>query len=336
MTAADERAGVGTAAGAADVAAGAGGGAWPEPVLLDEVGSTNDEVRELGRGTASAGTAVAARRQTAGRGRRGHLWHSPDGGLYLSVLLRPEVGMRQLMGLSAVCSLGVADALAALGAPGAALKWPNDVVVGERKLAGVLVEAGYGELGTFAVCGVGVNVEPSEGLGRAVAETFDGSQRPLEPAFLAACARERGVEPPGFAEAARVLRDSIMARVGAWEAAVAAGRAAAGPLAPVLDEYFERMPAVGRAMDAVMPDGRVMATGTFSGMDVWGRAILVTEAGEEISVAAEQASLRPHAATRLPLRPQPPRRLGRPCDRPYEARPPAEAARFSARWRQIR
>ena len=65
-------------------------------VMLDEVGSTNDEALALGRSGAPHGTAVAARNQTAGRGRRGHVWESPRGNLYLSVVLRPAVGPARL------------------------------------------------------------------------------------------------------------------------------------------------------------------------------------------------------------------------------------------------
>lgn len=262
-------------------------GGLPPIEFCDTVGSTNDEVRKLGQAGAVEGTALAAHSQTEGRGRRGHLWHSPSGGLYLSVLLRPQVSMQMLMGLPAACALGAVDALRLLGVKDVGLKWPNDVVVAEQKLAGILVEAGYGEKGVFAVCGIGVNINPSENLSQAVAEQFDGSQRPLKPAFLA----EHMSEVPDFEQLATALRDAIVRRAHLWEQSMA-GRTVAGPLAPILDEYFDTMPAVGRLMDAVMPDGRSMATGTFAGMDVWGRAILVTKDGEEVSISAEQASLR--------------------------------------------
>ena len=271
----------------------------PTLAVVAETGSTNDDVMALGRSGAPAGTAVAAHEQTLGRGRRGHIWGSPEGGLYLSVLLRPHVPMHYLMGLSAVCALGALDALGSLGATKAALKWPNDVVVPEegglpgaaRKLAGILVEAGTGEAGVFAVCGIGVNL---------VAPTLDmgsmGSPRPLAAAGLA---EAMGVGPdgtelpvPGFEELARSLRDAIVARVDAWDEAVAAGRGAAGPLAPVLSEYFDRVPLLGHEAEAVLPDGRVCARGAFCGLDVWGRATLRLADGRELEFASEQASLR--------------------------------------------
>lgn len=105
-------------------------------VMLDEVGSTNDEALALGRSGAPHGTAVAARNQTAGRGRRGHVWESPRGNLYLSVVLRPAVGPARLPGLAAACGLGALSV-----SNEAQLKWPNDLMARGRKLAGILVEA---------------------------------------------------------------------------------------------------------------------------------------------------------------------------------------------------
>lgn len=271
----------------------------PALSVVDETGSTNDDVMELGRAGEPAGTAVAAHEQTLGRGRRGHIWGSPEGGLYLSVLLRPQVPMHYLMGLSAVCALGALDALHELGATKAELKWPNDVIVPERggvvgavrKLAGILVEAGTGEAGVFAACGIGVNLAaPHIDMGSM------GSARPLSAAGLAEAMGEgeagEPLETPGFEELVRALRDHIVARVDAWEAAVRGGRVAAGPLAPILSEYFDHIPLLGHEAEAVLPDGRACARGTFCGLDVWGRAELRLADGREVDFASEQASLR--------------------------------------------
>ena len=85
---------------------------------------------------------------------------------------------------------------------------------------------------------------------------------------------------------------AVAARVGAWEAQVVAGRAAAGPLAPVLSDYFDLVALMGRPAEAVFPNGNVMARGTLAGMDVWGRAMLVLEDGTQLDIAPEQASIR--------------------------------------------
>ena len=127
--------------------------------VVDVTTSTNDDAREAARAGALHGSAVAAHVQTAGRGRRGHVWESPRGSLYLSCVLRPSVPMHFFTGLPAVCALGVLDCLRDdLGIAQAALKWPNDIIAGSSKLAGILGEAGSSAMGTFAVCGVGVNV----------------------------------------------------------------------------------------------------------------------------------------------------------------------------------
>lgn len=271
----------------ADCATGA-----PELQIVASTGSTNDDVMELGRGSAPHGACVAAHEQTAGRGRRGHGWGSPSTGLYLSVLLRPDVPMSHYMGISAVCGMGVLDALHSLGATRAALKWPNDVVVpatdasaSDRKLAGILVEAGTGDSGMFAVCGIGVNLE------RPVLEGDMGSVNPLAPAGIADAMAE-GAEAPGFDELAQAIRDAVLARVDAWAAAVNSGHAVAGPLAPVLSEYFDALPLMGSRVDVVYPNGNVAATGDFVAVDVWGRATVRLGDGREVVVSSEQASLR--------------------------------------------
>lgn len=264
----------------------------PELQIVASTGSTNDDVMELGRGSAPHGACVAAHEQTAGRGRRGHGWGSPSTGLYLSVLLRPDVPMSHYMGISAVCGMGVLDALRSLGATRAALKWPNDVVVSaadasvpDRKLAGILVEAGTGDSGMFAVCGIGVNLE------RPVLEGDMGSVNPLAPAGIADAMVE-GAVTPGFDELAQAIRDAVVARANAWAAAVNSGHAVAGPLAPVLSEYFDALPLMGARVDVVYPNGNVAATGDFVAVDVWGRATVRLEEGREVVVSSEQASLR--------------------------------------------
>lgn len=275
----------------------------PTLEVVASTGSTNDDVMALGRGTAPHGTCVAAHEQTAGRGRRGHVWGSPSSGLYLSVLLRPRVPMSHFMGLSAVCGLGVLDALHGLGATRAALKWPNDVVVPERgddgeplasgasrKLCGLLVEAGTGEAGMFAVAGIGVNLELPHLEGGL------GSASPLAPAALREAMGEgpdgAPFPEPAFDELARAIRDHVVARCDAWAADVNAGRAVAGPLAPILSDYFDALPLIGHDVRVVYPNGNVMGLGTFLGVDVWGRADVRMGSGKEVTLSSEQASLR--------------------------------------------
>ena len=139
-----------------------------------EVGSTSAIARELADQGADDGTLVLARSQTAGRGRAGRGWFSPEGGLYLSVLFRPPRPDVPAL-VTILAGLGVAIELSRR-VPGAAvaIKWPNDLVVDGRKLGGILAETHAGDDGKpRLVVGVGVNVAstgwPRSLAGRVVA-----------------------------------------------------------------------------------------------------------------------------------------------------------------------
>jgi BirA family transcriptional regulator, biotin operon repressor / biotin---[acetyl-CoA-carboxylase] ligase len=132
--------------------------AGPQLLRLDSVGSTMDLLHELAADGAAAGTVVIAGEQTAGRGSRGRSWKSAAGGLWLSALYRPhESAGVELFSLRA--GLAVAEAIEAV-LPGLrlAIKWPNDLMLDDRKLGGILCEARWqGEALAWVVVGVGVN-----------------------------------------------------------------------------------------------------------------------------------------------------------------------------------
>lgn len=127
--------------------------------VVDEIESTSTRLLEMAAANAPSGTCLAAEWQSAGRGRRGRSWVSSLGGsLTFSVLWRFERGAGHLGGLSLAVGVAAARALAAGGVDRVQLKWPNDVVVDFRKLAGILVEAsGEAQGPTVAVIGIGVN-----------------------------------------------------------------------------------------------------------------------------------------------------------------------------------
>ena len=164
--------------------------------------------------------------------------------------------MRYLMAMPHVCTVGVADALVAAGLANAALGWPWQVVdpTSGTVLAQVATPAGYADGAVRVACAV---------------DLADACQA---------------------VDAGR-LREGLLARLEMWESAVEAGHAAAGPVAPILSEMFDRMPLLGHVVEVVRPDGSVAVTGTFSGLDVWGRAIVVVD-GKELTVAPELARLR--------------------------------------------
>lgn len=125
---------------------------------------------------APAGTAVLAAEQTGGRGSRGNLWVSPAGGLWLSVLLRPDRSSGLDL-LSLRAGLAVSEALSSMG-PGAPIrvKWPNDLMLGDRKVGGILCEARWqGDALGWVVVGLGLNVTNPvpEGLGEVAGNLAD-------------------------------------------------------------------------------------------------------------------------------------------------------------------
>ena len=139
----------------------------PSPYRLVEVesiDSTNAEAKRLAESGAPDYTLVWAKRQTAGRGRRGRSWVSSEGNLYFSILLRMPYPIRDVMQLGFVAANAVADAVQVLVPRGAFVnvKWPNDVLVENQKIAGILMEAEMdaakpGQL-EWLVLGIGVNI----------------------------------------------------------------------------------------------------------------------------------------------------------------------------------
>jgi BirA family biotin operon repressor/biotin-[acetyl-CoA-carboxylase] ligase len=147
--------------------------------IHDEVDSTMVEVGRAASEGAPTGTACLAEHQRTGRGRRGRAWVSPLGAnLYLSLLWRFGGGLGALAGLNLAIGVALREALAEVGVRGAALKWPNDVVVGRRKLAGVLVEAGGQWHGPcHAVIGVGVNWCMRDAVGAGIDQPWTDVRR---------------------------------------------------------------------------------------------------------------------------------------------------------------
>jgi BirA family biotin operon repressor/biotin-[acetyl-CoA-carboxylase] ligase len=140
-------------------------GAWGEPLTwYASIGSTNDVALELARQGFGEGTVVGAEVQTRGRGRAGRPWFSPGGtGLWFSVILRPLLRTSCLGRIGLWASVGLADALGSVTDIEPNLSWPNDVMVEDRKLAGILAESsGDADRVDFVVLGLGINVNQVE------------------------------------------------------------------------------------------------------------------------------------------------------------------------------
>lgn len=143
-----------------DLAAGLNTRPGPYRLLaFDELPSTNDHLRLLSREGAPEGTLVLAERQTAGRGRRGRQWVSPPGmGLWFSVLLRPSRPAREAPLFALLAAAAVRAAVHEVTGAPAQIKWPNDVVVADAKLAGILAEVEGPAACAACIVGIGVNV----------------------------------------------------------------------------------------------------------------------------------------------------------------------------------
>lgn len=222
-------------------------------------GSTNDDARALALAGAPEGTVTLASAQNAGRGRFGRVWASPEGGVYLSAVLRPE-SLAETGPLPLVIGLGVARGIERLGVD-TRLKWPNDVLLDGRKLAGVLVESrSAGTETAWVIAGIGVNVYRPRTTGtETVQEAAEGAAY-LEDVLAA---------PARVAVAAAVL-DGI---------AHAYRRSVAGGFSDVRADYLARSSTVGA--DVVVSDsgGRPCARGRATDIDEAGRLVVQTRDG---------------------------------------------------------
>ncbi len=186
-------------------------------IRLHTVASTQAWVADWAEMGAREGLVLIAREQTAGRGRLARRWESPPGGLYLSLLLRPAIPLAQANQLTMLVSLAAIDACRAVANVYPRPKWPNDLLLNGRKLAGALTElASEGARLRHAVIGLGLNVNNDFGdgpLARTAISLRQAAGHPLDVdavanAFLAALARRydafrAGVSP--HAEWARRL-----------------------------------------------------------------------------------------------------------------------------------
>ena len=129
-------------------------------IYEDTVGSTMDVAFRLGMEGAAEGTLVCAEGQTKGKGRLGRHWNSPKGkGIYMSIILRPSLPPTEVAQLTLLTAVAVCEAIQRVSGAAARIKWPNDILVENRKLAGILTElSAETDRVRFVVVGVGVNV----------------------------------------------------------------------------------------------------------------------------------------------------------------------------------
>jgi len=239
--------------------------------VLDECPSTNTVLAERAAGGAPHGTVLACEHQSAGRGRRGHSWVSVVGGsVAFSILWRFPRGAGALGGVSLAVAVGAAKALERLGTHGVAVKWPNDLYCGGRKLGGILVESSGAILGPSAVIvGVGINVR------------------------LGARARDRiGVPATDLASHSEAVPSRTAVLVAALESiAGVLARFSREGFAPFQEEWLQRHAWKGRRV-ALSQAGRRVAEGKVVGVAEDGALMLASVGGIERFHSGE-LSLRP-------------------------------------------
>lgn len=149
-----------------------------EVLVYKSIGSTNSEAKRLAAAGAKEGTVVISEFQSEGRGRRGRSFFSPEGtGLYMSIVLRPEISAVQSLYITTAAAVAVARAIETVSGRETRIKWVNDVYIGRKKVCGILTEAAFSmESGglEYVVLGIGVNVRmPKDGFPPEIADIAD-------------------------------------------------------------------------------------------------------------------------------------------------------------------
>jgi BirA family biotin operon repressor/biotin-[acetyl-CoA-carboxylase] ligase len=222
------------------------GRVWRDVRLVASTGSTNADVAAEARAGAAEGLVLLAEEQTGGRGRLSRSWLSPPrAGVYVSVLLRPAPGAATWPLLTLLTGLAVVEAVVGVGRVAARLKWPNDVLVDGRKLAGILAE----RVDDAVVIGIGINVStrvdelPATGTSLAIA----------------------GGSTDREIVAAEILR-ALRRRYDAWGDTDGSG-------ASVLTSYREMCETIGSDVTVELPGGHLVM-GVASGVDDAGRLVV--------------------------------------------------------------
>lgn len=239
-------------------------------VVLEKIDSTNEEAGRLAKSGARHGTVVLAKEQTAGRGRRGRSWYSPPGtSIYMSLLLRPAIVPGQASMLTLVAALAVNGAIEEQCGLTPMIKWPNDLLLKEKKVCGILTEMSLNKDAVdYVIVGIGVNVSQSE-----FPEDIRGMATSLE--------KESGssVDREGLIEAILKHMDGCYARF-----------LAAGDLSGLQQEYNERLINRGRPVRVLDAQGEL--SGEALGIDPAGELLIRQEDGEVKSVCAGEVSVR--------------------------------------------
>lgn len=228
--------------------------------MYDTIDSTNKEARLWARQGAPHGAVIVAKTQTAGRGRQGRTWESPPGaGLWLSILLRPAIKAEEIPLLPFAIALAAADACARVSRYEIRIKWPNDLLLGNQKVAGILLE----KEGDAVIAGIGVNVNQQE------------TDFPVELRQKATSLKMHTDVALSIAQLENELLREIEKRLDDWD---------------FLDEYQQRCMTIGTRV-------RVLAVadafdGVATGIDSTGALLVRDDTGRTRAVYAADVSIR--------------------------------------------
>jgi BirA family biotin operon repressor/biotin-[acetyl-CoA-carboxylase] ligase len=246
---------------------------WQQIDFVAETGSTNADLAAAARAGAAPGTVLVADYQSAGRGRLGRAWTAPPGtSVAMSVLARPEgIEPPRWTWVPLLAGIAVADGVRAVAHLPAVLKWPNDVLVGGRKLCGILAERVETRDGPACVVGMGINV----GLQPADLPTPTATS-------LAIAAAEAGSAVPSRTALIAAVLAELELLVRRWEAA--------GDDATAVRGYVERSDTLGRLVRVELGERTVQ--GVAEAVDRDGRLVVRTDAGIEVLGAGDVVHVR--------------------------------------------
>lgn len=205
-------------------------------VELPETDSTNRVAKELAAEGAPEGTLVVAKRQSNGKGRLGRSFFSPEGGIYMSMILRPQIAPEKALLITTCAAVAVARAIEKISGCTAGIKWVNDIFVNGRKVCGILAEAGLSgasEYPDYVVLGIGINVKKQS--------------VPEELKDIVGCLEDTAQEP--------VLNEDLIVSV--WE--TFAGLYRELSTAVYMEEYKERSILMGREVTVLATGGEYRA-----------------------------------------------------------------------------
>src|SRR5947207_2869134 len=242
-------------------------GLWREIEVVEGTGSTNADLLARALAGEPEGTVLAAEEQRAGRGRMGRTWTSPPrAALTFSVLLKPAVPPARRGWLPLLAGVAVATAVTQVTGVRTALKWPNDLLAADAKLAGILAEAA----GDAVVVGIGLNVstEPAE------------FPNPRPGALPAISLRAAGATALNREDILLAILDGFERWYRAWQQA--GGDPDRSGLRP---EYTRLSATIGRTVRAELPGGQALS-GPAVGVDSDGRLLVRLSSGSEVAVAA--------------------------------------------------